>query len=525
MISQRHLARVLEYYLLSRRPVLTTDELMDGDGAFYEHAPEEYGPEVLYPFMHEWYMFEYRPAEGPGKGCTLLERWIRDNPHGIGATTMRIYRTIADTHVYGWFAVCEVHADQGLVLESVADGTRYDVAWRPDSYDTEVRTDMTLILRVAQIEDHYQIVSPTIIAMPMKLVDGAVRDFRATQKRTPWTIFDTIHLQYRDATAADDEPDDRSQARVSHYFETAAWYKDHPKELDAATQALFDRIGLTQHVRVEQVRAWCVRGHHEAREIEDVAAMTRASMAPFALILGLLPEDTSAEDVAAVRDALDLLHVTTPLPHEGGRCLYDSTHEHADGDESFSSLVTNSIPLLEWTRHADQGIHYFKKDDIVRAKRAFDKTFVSLHGSVTTSPEIYRLFANAGVCYVFSGSTLVGKRLLEYAHALNPSYTYATEMLGIVSRPMELTSEDEALRTMLANIGRQKRRSQYGTTEELRDRMCEMVGLPVDERYLARALDACPAHRYYEWLISWGINFATDEPPDVERVVIAKGHP
>jgi len=84
---------------------------------------------------------------------------------------------------------------------------------------------------------------------------------------------------------------------------------------------------------------------------------------------------------------------------------------------------------MEWINHYHKAMYCMTKQNFSQASKEFDKTFEKLLKTKTTNQDIYRVFCNAGLSYLYSGKPLLGIHCIEMATELNPQYNFASKQL------------------------------------------------------------------------------------------------
>lgn len=147
------------------------------------------------------------------------------------------------------------------------------------------------------------------------------------------------------------------------------------------------------------------------------------------LLFGLLgrnkPSQPDLDDLISA--AQDLSNV---FPHKDldGKSPQEVTTENPDRTpDIISSMI--EFNSHQWIKHNEKSLRAMKKGEYLRALQELTTTFRILRQQHTTDPNIFRLFANAAVCYFLLGDEERGKAALEMALVLNINYTFARTLM------------------------------------------------------------------------------------------------
>lgn len=207
--------------------------------------------------------------------------------------------------------------------------------------------------------------------------------------------------------------------------------KDITKAEDELNKALHD-CNLDSKVTVDEVKRWM-----QDLDFED-------KMIPITMLTGLL-DDPVVEQLELVENLLNAtihLNQAIPLPSLNGRSYIEELDKR--NEQNIITQVSNSqlsIPPRDWFKPYHKALHLMHQQEFTKAGEKFDETFQKLLDSKTSDPNIYRVFCNAGLGYLFSGRPYLGTSCLNIATEINPNYTFASEQL----RKLEQGKFDELM--------------------------------------------------------------------------------
>ena len=183
---------------------------------------------------------------------------------------------------------------------------------------------------------------------------------------------------------------------------------------------LLQQCSLDSFVSVDTIKRWM-----KDRNDED-------PMASVKMLTGLLDKENLVDvDIFQnlINAMVNLSHLL-PMQKLSGETFSDVLKKREkQGEPSNVYLTDTTLPPMEWIDCYHKAMYSMSKQNFFEASKEFDKTFKELLETKTTDQNIYRVFCNAGMSYVFSGKPLLGMHCFEMAYELNPQYAFASEQL------------------------------------------------------------------------------------------------
>ena len=182
---------------------------------------------------------------------------------------------------------------------------------------------------------------------------------------------------------------------------------------------LLQQCELDSFVSTDSIKRW----------IQD---MNEDPMTSVKMLTGLLDKE-KLENMDLFQDLINttikLSHLL-PTQNLNGQTFFDVLKKRKKHGEPTNVIIkTTTLPPMKWTDYYHKAMFYMSKQNFVKASKEFDKTFEKLLETKTTSQDIYRVFCNAGLCYLFSGKPFLGLNCFEIALELNSKYTFASEQI------------------------------------------------------------------------------------------------
>ena len=192
-------------------------------------------------------------------------------------------------------------------------------------------------------------------------------------------------------------------------------------DIEQRLSNILQQCNLDSFVSVDNIKKWI-------KEMDD-----GDSMMPLNVLTGLLDKKSLVnEDLFQdlVNTTINLSHFL-PAKKPNSETFSDTIKKRREQGKplKLSVIKTTTFPPTKWTNHYHKAMYHIHKQNFLQASKEFDKTFKTLLKTKTTSQDIYRVFCNAGVSYMFSGEPLLGINCIEIAHELNPQYAFASKQL------------------------------------------------------------------------------------------------
>jgi len=191
-------------------------------------------------------------------------------------------------------------------------------------------------------------------------------------------------------------------------------------DIEKRLSDLLHQCSLDLFVSVDTIKRWM-------KDMNDEDPMTSVKM-----LTGLLDkENLGDKDLFEnlINTMIDLSHHLPSKKFKGGTFSDELKRREKQGEPSPVYITETTLPPLEWVDHYHKALYTMNKQDFFQASKEFDKTFEKLLQTKTTSQDIYRVFCNSGLSYLFSGKPVLGVQCFEAALELSPQYTFASEQL------------------------------------------------------------------------------------------------
>jgi len=191
-------------------------------------------------------------------------------------------------------------------------------------------------------------------------------------------------------------------------------------DIEKRLSDLLHQCSLDSFVSVGTLKRWM-------KDMNDEDPMTSVKM-----LTGLLDNEKLVEmDIFQnlINAMIDLSHHLPSQKLNGVTFSDELKRREKQGEPSNVYITETTLPPMEWTTYYHKAMYNISKQDFFQASKEFDRTFEKLLETKTTSQDIYRVFCNSGLSYLFSGKPLLGVQCFEAAHKLNPQYAFASEQL------------------------------------------------------------------------------------------------
>lgn len=191
-------------------------------------------------------------------------------------------------------------------------------------------------------------------------------------------------------------------------------------DIEKRLSDLLHQCSLDLFVSVDTLKRWM-------KDMNDDDPMTSVKM-----LTGLLDKENLVDKDLfenLISTMIDLSHHLPSKKFKGGTFSDELKRREKQREPSPVYITETTLPPLEWVDHYHKAMYTMNKQDFFQASKEFDRTFEKLLETKTTSQDIYRVFCNSGLSYLFSGKPVLGVQCFEAALELSPQYTFASEQL------------------------------------------------------------------------------------------------
>lgn len=257
-----------------------------------------------------------------------------------------------------------------------------------------------------------------------------------------------------------------------------------PENVEKAFNSMLTQYGLNHYVTIDLIKKWI----YDREDIRDFSFLS--------LLVGLAPE-SSFEQIQNITDQVFALYRISPQKLlDGGSPLQRTKNQGSSGE---LVLFDCSLGNTEWSVHYERAMELMNQRKNRKALKAFNEAFKKLLYHRTTTPEIYRLFANKAMALFYSGEILGGEMLLRMALALNPNYDFAQKMLDRLEKGTLGYAANEGMMKLILEVSAHKK---INSKENLHEAI---------SRITQKKMRKDPAYIYFNYLQLFKINFATDK--------------
>ena len=191
-------------------------------------------------------------------------------------------------------------------------------------------------------------------------------------------------------------------------------------EIEKRLSDLLHQCSLDSFVSVDTLKRWII-------DMNDEDPMTSVKM-----LTGLLDKENLLDKDLFENLISTIIALSHRLPSKKfyGKTFSDELkRREKHGEPSPVYITETTLPPMEWVDYYQKAMYTMNKQDFFQASKEFDKTFEKLLETKTTSYDIFRVFCNSGLSYLFTGKPVLGVRCFEAALELNPQYTFASEQM------------------------------------------------------------------------------------------------
>ena len=347
--------------------------------------------------FNEWFIFDFKLSNGRSP----LEDFYENNPCNLKMDKLQAYKDLRDSH-YGFYRVLNVKKGKGLTLENLQTGKIYEVKEYAATFELE--EEKVFIGRVGKVGEHYEIVGSNPTLFPFKVAPSAKEMFRKWKDGLNPKIVRDVFLSKRGSS--DLKPEDK--------FPTLKGAEDNFKEI-------LEKYELNKFINTELIKEWIY--NHTGVE----AIPTKLN-----IILGLLYPDMEnyGKAIQEITENFNYFYNLCPQKELGDISPSAKKRERDEKGKMPNLRISYQQFPGDWGKNYHKALEYMKEAKFKAALKEFNKVFSCLLKNKTTYPEIYRLYANKGVCHFALGQIDIGEFMLKISVELNSLYDFAKQQLA-----------------------------------------------------------------------------------------------
>jgi hypothetical protein len=347
--------------------------------------------------FNEWFIFDFKL----GNGKTPLEDFYEKNPYNLNMVRLQTYKDLQDNH-FGFYKVKDIRLGEGLTLENLQTGKVYQV--REFAATFGLKKEQVFSARVGRVGDHYELVGSNPSFGPVKF-DKTLEDlFRKEKKElTPKTLRDSF---LKKEGKAPQKP-----------------MEDFPsqEEAEANFRRVLTKYNLDQFVTVATVKEWIYNHSHDEPfnfELNMLCSLLYPDMRDYGNAL------------TEILNSFNVFYNLCPQKELGGKSPFEKSEEQEEkGIPPDLRMSLSKFSPSSWGKKYSKALQHMKQAEFKKALKKFNEILVYLLEHKITYPEIYRLYANKGVCHLALNEAAIGEFMLKISAELNPLYDFAKQQL------------------------------------------------------------------------------------------------
>ena len=390
--------------------------------------------------FNEWFIFDFKLS----KGKTPLEDFYERNPYQLNMARLQVYKDLQDNH-FGLYKVKEVRLGEGLTLENLQTGKVYQV--REFSATFGLKKGQVFSGRVGKVADHYELVGGDPSFKPIRLDTNLEKIFRKDKTKLNPKI-----LKY---TFLNSKPDESDQLSIRDYSSL--------EEAETDFKQVLAKYDLDKFVSVEAIKE---RIYNYSKD--DLYDFSEVNMLCSLLYSNMKGYNNA---LAEIFNSFTNFYNFCPQKELGDKSPFEKGEEGQEkGIPLDIKMSLRKFSYWDWGKKYNKALQYMEQVKFEKALKKFNEVFAYLLKHKITYPEIYRLYANKGVCHLILGELKLGEFMLKTAVNLNSFYDLA--------------------KRQLIKYKKEKHKFQKIKGKEKEDRLTEDIG-----------------YKYYQFLKKFKINF------------------
>ncbi len=181
------------------------------------------------------------------------------------------------------------------------------------------------------------------------------------------------------------------------------------EQLEQAFPPLLERCGISSYIDLPTIKQWFLE------------SSSPPELAYIPMIMGIVPVER-IEDSALMSELVEAMMRLQQL-------LFSWDKEVSDPQELHLTVKEVELPPTGWEEPYWDALEHMREGNFFDAAERFEDAFTYMLEKATTNPDLYRLYANAGLAFLLSGSPHLGVFCLRFARELNPKYQFAVDTL------------------------------------------------------------------------------------------------
>ncbi len=405
MLEEGSISKIFSYYFSTPkykdeifraiRTFLNKPDLKEGGRL--EMSKEEEG------MFNEWFLYDFKLKNGK----TPLQNFYEENPLGLSQGKLELYKNIQKENIYGLFKIKEIWLGEWIKLEDLQTGKIYKVIEYAATFG--LKEGQVFSKRVANVGDHYEMLGSNFGLGPFRIDEEIEKIWRKEkEKLNPKKIRDSME-ESREKMEKSKEGDIKDDITF--------------EEAEENLKKVLEKYDLSKFVSTEKIKKWI----YNEKGNETHSAITELN-----LLTGLLfmDRDDYEEALNDILRVFNNFYNFCPKKILKDRSPYEKMEE--DEKAGVSPDVETSrkeFPPLGWNSKYHKAVEFLKKSEFKKALEKINEVLEYMLKEQTTDFEIYRIFANKGVCHFFLKEGTLAEFMLKTAIKLNPFYEFAQTQL------------------------------------------------------------------------------------------------
>ncbi len=364
-------------------------EFFGKDVPSIENGEIKFQSEAENSLFNEFFIYDFKLSNDK----TPLKNFYEQNPFNLKGDELQIYKDLQE-NIYSYFKVTKKILGTGLVLEDIMNGKIYEV--KEYSLTFQVYEGESFPTRIGKVGDHYEIVGGNIYVMPLKFSPELEMSLKKSKiKWNPKIIWkDYVRVK-------------GPRQRLEEY--------PTPAQAEEDLNTVLKKYSLDKFVSTSLIKDWIYNGLGDLYEL-------------LTLILSLLnPEHPDYLDaLEEITEKLSTFHNLCPQKKLGNKSPYDRMKEdQKKGVFPNFELKLRKLVFSEIHKKYRAFIECMsKKKNYKKSLKKINEIFNFMLENKITYPELYRFYANKGVCHLALDNFNKGIFFLEIATKLNPHYNF-----------------------------------------------------------------------------------------------------
>lgn len=416
--------------------------------------------------FYEWLVYDYIL---PNKK-NLIKDYLSKNFDNLTAEEIEVCKDLLN-NIFSIFEVKKVWQNEKIKLKDLFSKKEYIVKEKLGS--RELSEKSIIVCRICKLKDHFEIVSAVANALPFNLDESITKNWKKDEKFDLKMIYDLFFSKKEKKIRKDKFPYGNKPI--------------NPQKAKDNFENFLKKSNLDDFVSSELVQKWIYNSGYKN-------SLFKTAQEIIFVLMGLIVSEESHSNLdpdELVRATINFYN-TCPQKTLKGKSPEQKSQEQ---EKSKSQIIISSSKFSpEDFECFNEAIRLMHIEKYKLAQKTIEDGLGLMLKKKLVLPDIYRPFANLGVCFLAQQKIMEAEMFVDLALKLNPNYGFAKKVKKNFSVKEMPGTTKKAILLIKKDI----------------------------ERNLKRQYKKHPAMLYFDFLKKTEINFVTKEPTKDHPMILGR---